>query len=44
MGAAGIALLGMLIFNEPAEFWRIACLSLIVMGVIGLKMITPATH
>lgn len=44
MGAAGIALLGMMIFNEPAEFWRIACLSLIVAGVIGLKLVTPAAH
>ncbi len=38
MGAAGIAILGMILFKEPAEIWRLTCLSLIVLGVIGLKI------
>ena len=40
MGAAGIALIGMFLLNEPRDFGRIVCLSLIVAGVIGLKFWT----
>jgi quaternary ammonium compound-resistance protein SugE len=38
IGAAGTALLGILIFKEPATVARIACVLLIVSGVIGLKL------
>ena len=42
-GAVGTALLGMLIFKEPATAARLACITLIVGGVAGLKFFTPAT-
>ena len=32
---------GMLAFGEPADVQRIACLTLIVTGMVGLKLITP---
>ncbi|MGW8322869.1 MAG: DMT family transporter, partial [Thermodesulfobacteriota bacterium] len=38
IGAAGVALLGMVLFGESREFARIVCLLLIVSGVIGLKV------
>ena len=38
--AAGTALLGILILKEPATAARIACILLIVAGVIGLKLAT----
>ena len=38
IGAAGTALLGILILKEPAGAARIACILLIVAGVIGLKV------
>jgi quaternary ammonium compound-resistance protein SugE len=38
IGAAGTAILGMIIFKEPASAARIACICLIVGGVIGLKL------
>lgn len=38
IGAAGTALLGILILKEPASAARIACILLIVAGVIGLKV------
>ena len=38
IGAAGVALLGMVLFGESREFTRIVCLLLIVSGVIGLKV------
>lgn len=37
IGAVGTAALGILLFAEPITPWRVACLLLIVGGVIGLK-------
>jgi quaternary ammonium compound-resistance protein SugE len=39
IGAAGAALLGMLLFKEPASAARIGCIVLIVAGVLGLKLL-----
>jgi quaternary ammonium compound-resistance protein SugE len=39
IGAAGAALLGMLLFREPATAARITCIVLIVAGVLGLKLL-----
>ena len=39
IGATGTAVLGMLIFKEPATAARIGCIALIVAGVIGLKVV-----
>lgn len=38
IGAAGTAALGMLWLGEPATAGRVACLGLIVAGVVGLKV------
>jgi quaternary ammonium compound-resistance protein SugE len=38
IGAAGAALLGILLFGEPATWARIGCVLLIVAGVVGLKL------
>ncbi|MCX8114932.1 MAG: multidrug efflux SMR transporter [Burkholderiaceae bacterium] len=40
IGAAGAALLGIALFGEPASFARLACVALIVAGVIGLKLVS----
>lgn len=37
IGAAGTAIVGMLLFKEPATAARLACIVLIVAGVVGLK-------
>ena len=37
IGAAGTALLAMVLFKEPATAARLGCLALIVAGVAGLK-------
>jgi len=42
IGAAGTALLGMWLFDEPATVARFACLGLIVAGIVGLKLVSPA--
>jgi quaternary ammonium compound-resistance protein SugE len=38
IGAVGAATLGILLFHEPANAWRIACLACIVLGILGLKI------
>lgn len=39
IGAAGAALVGMLVLGEPRTAARIACIVLIVAGVAGLKLV-----
>jgi quaternary ammonium compound-resistance protein SugE len=41
VGAVGTAILGMVLFNEPASLGRLASLGLIVAGIVGLKLATP---
>ncbi len=38
IGAAGTAVLGMWLFAESAALPRLACLGLIIAGIIGLKL------
>jgi quaternary ammonium compound-resistance protein SugE len=38
VGAVGTAILGMYLFAEPANAMRLACIGLIVGGVVGLKL------
>lgn len=42
VGAVGTAIVGMLLFKEPATAGRLVCLALIVSGILGLKLFTPA--
>ena len=38
MGAVGIAVLGIILFKESADVCRIMSISLVIMGIIGLKL------
>ena len=40
VGTVGTALLGIILFQEPAEAARLACIGLIVAGIAGLKLVT----
>ena len=42
VGAVGTAVMGILVLGEPANAGRIASLTLIIAGIIGLKLATPA--
>ena len=42
IGAVGAALLGMMLFNESANVARLACIGLIVVGIVGLKLSSPS--
>ncbi|WP_135212245.1 quaternary ammonium compound efflux SMR transporter SugE [Vitreimonas flagellata] len=42
IGAVGAALLGIMLFNESANVARLACIGLIVAGIVGLKLSSPS--
>src|SRR5437762_673654 len=44
LGTTGIAIIGMLYFNEPKDLRRMACLGLIVIGVVGLRLLEKPAH
>lgn len=41
IGAAGTMIIGMVAFGEPADVARVACLTLIIAGMVGLKLVSP---
>jgi quaternary ammonium compound-resistance protein SugE len=41
IGAVGVAILGMILFNEPRDLLRIGSILLIVAGIAGLKLLSP---
>jgi len=41
VGTIGTALLGIALFQESADPLRLACIVLIVAGIVGLKLVTP---
>ncbi len=41
IGAIGTVVLGILLFGEPATASRLACIALILVGILGLKLATP---
>ena len=42
IGIVGTAIVGMLVQGEPAGALRLVSIALIVAGIIGLKVLTPA--
>ena len=40
IGAVGVAILGMVLFDEPRTLLRLGCIALIVAGIAGLKVFT----
>jgi quaternary ammonium compound-resistance protein SugE len=42
VGAIGTAILGIVLFGESANFGRLVSLGLILAGIVGLKLATPA--
>lgn len=41
IGAVGTVLIGIFIFHEPADFWRMFFLFTLIISIIGLKFVTP---
>lgn len=42
IGTVGTAVLGIILFREPATALRLICIALIVAGIVGLKLATAA--
>jgi quaternary ammonium compound-resistance protein SugE len=40
IGAVGTVILGIYLFGEPATAARLACIGLILAGIVGLKLVT----
>jgi quaternary ammonium compound-resistance protein SugE len=41
VGTLGTVILGIWLFGESADALRLACIGLIVAGIVGLKLVTP---
>ncbi|MFJ5370147.1 quaternary ammonium compound efflux SMR transporter SugE, partial [Bosea sp. CER48] len=41
IGTIGTAILGIILLGEPATVLRLLCISLIVAGIVGLKLVSP---
>lgn len=44
IGAAGTVIAGILLFKEPAAFWRIFFLLMLIGSIIGLKFVSSGGH
>jgi len=40
LGAAGIVLIGIFVFKEPATFWRMFFLTTLIASIVGLKFVS----
>lgn len=40
VGAVGTAILGIILLGDPATWSRLACIALIVSGIVGLKLVS----
>jgi len=40
IGAVGTVLVGIFIFKEPADFWRVFFLATLISSIVGLKMVS----
>lgn len=40
IGAVGTALMGILLFNEPAHFWRLFFIATLIGSIVGLKAVS----
>ncbi len=40
IGAVGTVLVGVVIFNEPATFWRMFFITTLIASIIGLKVVS----
>jgi len=41
IGTVGTVILAMIIFKEPIEIIRLICIGFIIIGIVGLKLVSP---
>lgn len=42
LGAVGITLIGILVYKEPATFWRVFFMTTLIISIVGLKWFSHA--
>jgi len=40
IGTIGTVMLGIILFSEPADATRLACIGLVIAGIVGLKLVS----
>ncbi len=40
IGAVGTAIIGILLFKEPSEFWRVFFIFTLIASIVGLKLVS----
>ena len=40
VGAVGTVLVGIFVFKEPAEFWRLFFITTLILSIVGLKFVS----
>jgi len=40
IGAVGTALIGIFVFKEPSDFWRMVFITLLIGSILGLKLVS----
>lgn len=40
IGAVGTVIMGMIMFDEPSDFWRLFFISLLIGSILGLKFVS----
>ena len=40
IGAVGTVLMGVFVFNEPANFWRLLFISTLIISIVGFKVVS----
>lgn len=41
IGTVGTVILGIALFKEPVDLIRLICIGLIIIGIVGLKLVSP---
>lgn len=41
IGTVGTVILGIILFKEPFDIARLTCIGIIVVGIVGLKLVSP---
>lgn len=44
IGAVGTVIVGILLFKEPSDFWRMFFIILLIGSILGLKLVSSATQ
>jgi quaternary ammonium compound-resistance protein SugE len=44
IGALGTVIVGIVYFHEPRDWQRLLCIALILVGIVGLKLISPVAR